>query len=76
MEKHVRYTREGVEVNHYKFSDADIEKANSISIVDWAKQQGYPVKDDRRQAEIKGQGGDAQGTAKVQWYRSTFGTNQ
>lgn len=68
MEKHVRYTREGAGASYYKFSDADIEKANSISIVDWAKQQGYPVKDDRRWAEIKGQGGLTIDKYNNRWY--------
>jgi hypothetical protein len=68
MDKYMTKTREGVEQARYRYSDADIEKANSISIIDWVSQQGYPIKDERRWAEIKGQAGLTIDKINNRWY--------
>jgi hypothetical protein len=66
-------TQEGMGQTYYKFSEADIEKANNISILDWARQHGYPVKDEanRRWAEIKEQGGLTIDKYNNRWYCHT-----
>ena len=68
MDKYVTRSREGVEQTRYRYSDEDIEKANKISIIDWANQQGYSIKDDRRWAEIRGQGGLTIDKVNNRWY--------
>jgi hypothetical protein len=68
MEKKIYRLREGAEQTYQRYSEADIEKANSISILDWAKQQGYSVKEERRWAEIKGQGGLTVDKYNNRWY--------
>ncbi len=71
MENKVRYTREGVPINYFIYSDEDIAKANSVSIVDIARDKKYEVKEKGRWAEIKGQGGLSIDKLGNRWYCHT-----
>ena len=68
MERNVYRTREGTKSYYNRFSEEDVKKADRVSILDWVKQQGYPIKEKGNVIKIKGQGGLSIDKYHNRWY--------
>ena len=74
MEKRTHQTEKGAGQFYYKYSEADIRKANETNISELARNKGYNVKDmNQRWAEIKGQGGLSIDKSGNRWYCHSAG---